>query len=210
MPRGDLGPPPPQGASELADLGRTAGIAHVGRELIYPGERQLRVTVGIQLTDGLLFACQAVVTSPFGSPALSSPVSLSCEVSSSRSLAMTSSLRVPEQRIVLVAPVAEQLLVDPAAHLVEPCRPSPDWQRYVVTPSLTESPPPSVTQRGAQQHPVVLVSCRFSSLRAADRIVAVEGGRIIEEGDHETLLARGGRYAELFRLQTEGYRGAHA
>jgi ATP-binding cassette, subfamily B, bacterial len=63
-------------------------------------------------------------------------------------------------------------------------------------------------RRLAEGHTVVLVSHRFSSVRAADRILVLEGGRIIEEGDHETLLARDGRYAELFGLQAEGYRGA--
>jgi ATP-binding cassette, subfamily B, bacterial len=63
-------------------------------------------------------------------------------------------------------------------------------------------------RRLAEGHTVVLVSHRFSSVRAADRILVLEGGRIKEEGDHETLLAQGGLYAELFRLQAEGYRDA--
>jgi ATP-binding cassette, subfamily B, bacterial len=63
-------------------------------------------------------------------------------------------------------------------------------------------------RRLAEGHTVVLVSHRFSSVRAADRILVLEGGEIIEDGDHETLLAHDGRYAELFRLQAEGYRGA--
>ncbi len=63
-------------------------------------------------------------------------------------------------------------------------------------------------RRLAEAHTVVLVSHRFSSVRVADRILVLDDGRIVEEGDHETLLARNGRYAELFRLQAEGYRGA--
>ena len=63
-------------------------------------------------------------------------------------------------------------------------------------------------RRLAEGHTVVLVSHRFSSVRAADRILVLQEGRITEEGDHDALLARDGHYAELFRLQAEGYRGA--
>jgi ATP-binding cassette subfamily B protein len=52
----------------------------------------------------------------------------------------------------------------------------------------------------------VLVSHRFSTVRMADLIIFVEAGHAIEFGSHEDLLARGGRYAELFDLQVAGYR----
>ncbi|MGI4873528.1 MAG: ABC transporter ATP-binding protein [Janthinobacterium lividum] len=52
----------------------------------------------------------------------------------------------------------------------------------------------------------VLISHRFSTVRMADRILVVENGRVQEIGSHEELLARGGRYAELFALQAAGYR----
>ncbi len=54
----------------------------------------------------------------------------------------------------------------------------------------------------------ILISHRFSSVRHADRIVVLEGGRVVEEGTHEGLLDAGGRYAELFRLQAERFAGA--
>jgi ATP-binding cassette subfamily B protein len=40
----------------------------------------------------------------------------------------------------------------------------------------------------------------------ADRIVVLGEGRVLEEGTHETLLAQGGLYAELFEMQAAGYR----
>jgi ATP-binding cassette, subfamily B, bacterial len=52
----------------------------------------------------------------------------------------------------------------------------------------------------------VLISHRFSSVRMADRILVLADGKVEAMGTHEELLARGGRYAELFELQAAGYR----
>ena len=52
----------------------------------------------------------------------------------------------------------------------------------------------------------VLISHRFSTVRMADRILVLDGGRVEEIGSHEELLANGKRYAELFELQAAGYR----
>ncbi|HKV49795.1 MAG TPA: ABC transporter ATP-binding protein [Gemmatimonadaceae bacterium] len=51
----------------------------------------------------------------------------------------------------------------------------------------------------------VLISHRFSTVRMADRIIVFQHGQIAEEGSHAELVARGGPYAELFRLQAAGY-----
>lgn len=52
----------------------------------------------------------------------------------------------------------------------------------------------------------LLISHRFSTVRMADRIIVIEGGRLTELGTHQELLALGGTYARLFNLQAEGYR----
>jgi len=51
----------------------------------------------------------------------------------------------------------------------------------------------------------LLISHRFSSVRHADNIVVLAGGKVIEQGSHDDLLATNGRYAELFRLQAERF-----
>jgi len=57
----------------------------------------------------------------------------------------------------------------------------------------------------AADRSAILISHRFSTVRTADRIAVLQGGRIAELGSHEALLAKEGRYAHLFRLQASGY-----
>lgn len=52
----------------------------------------------------------------------------------------------------------------------------------------------------------VLISHRFSTVRRADYIYVLDDGRLREEGTHERLMARQGRYYEMFTKQAEGYR----
>ena len=58
----------------------------------------------------------------------------------------------------------------------------------------------------SQRRTAVLISHRFSSVRMADRILVLAGGRVEASGTHDELMAQGGRYAELFELQAAGYR----
>jgi ATP-binding cassette subfamily B protein len=52
----------------------------------------------------------------------------------------------------------------------------------------------------------LLISHRFSTVRMADRIVVLSGGRLIEEGNHQQLMAAGGVYAGMFEMQAASYR----
>ncbi len=52
----------------------------------------------------------------------------------------------------------------------------------------------------------LLISHRFSTVRMADRIVVLSGGRLIEEGNHQQLMASGGVYAGMFEMQAASYR----
>jgi ATP-binding cassette subfamily B protein len=52
----------------------------------------------------------------------------------------------------------------------------------------------------------LFISHRFSTVRMADRIIVLQNGRVAEDGNHETLLNLGGRYAEMFEMQAANYR----
>jgi ATP-binding cassette, subfamily B, bacterial len=58
----------------------------------------------------------------------------------------------------------------------------------------------------AKDRITILISHRFSTVRMADRIAVLADGRVIEQGSHADLMARGGHYAQLFALQARGYR----
>jgi ATP-binding cassette, subfamily B, bacterial len=51
----------------------------------------------------------------------------------------------------------------------------------------------------------ILVSHRFSTVRMADLIVVMDGAQVAEYGSHDELMARNGRYAELYRIQATAY-----
>ena len=54
---------------------------------------------------------------------------------------------------------------------------------------------------------VVAIAHRLSTIAAMDRLVVMDKGRIVEEGDHRGLLARGGLYARLWARQSGGFLG---
>ncbi|MFL1382329.1 MULTISPECIES: ABC transporter ATP-binding protein [unclassified Nocardiopsis] len=62
-------------------------------------------------------------------------------------------------------------------------------------------------QAAAEDASVLLITHRLASVRRADTIVVLSEGRVVEQGDHAALMARGGLYAELFRIQADAYRG---
>jgi ATP-binding cassette subfamily B protein len=71
----------------------------------------------------------------------------------------------------------------------------------------------SAAARGRDRDPghgggriTILVSHRFSTVRMADLIVVLDGARLVEMGGHDELMAKGGPYSELYRIQAAAYR----
>ena len=57
--------------------------------------------------------------------------------------------------------------------------------------------------RLSQGRTTLVIAHRLSTIRGANKIVVMDRGRVMDEGKHEDLLARGGIYADLYRLQFE-------
>ena len=51
----------------------------------------------------------------------------------------------------------------------------------------------------------IIISHRFSTVRIADHIIVLDQGKVTEQGNHDSLLAKDGQYATLFELQARGY-----
>ncbi len=66
----------------------------------------------------------------------------------------------------------------------------------------------ALVQRGMDKlmegRTVFVIAHRLSAVRQADRIVVIDGGRVVEVGAHAELLRAGGRYASLYAYQTAG------
>ena len=56
-----------------------------------------------------------------------------------------------------------------------------------------------------QDKTVSAIAHRLSTLREMDRIIVLENGKIVEQGTHLGLLRKKGRYADLFKMQSDGY-----
>lgn len=63
--------------------------------------------------------------------------------------------------------------------------------------------------RAAKDHTVLFISHRLSSTRFCDRIILLEGAHIVEEGTHEELMRKCGRYSELFEIQSKYYKESY-
>jgi len=57
-----------------------------------------------------------------------------------------------------------------------------------------------------QGHATILISHRFSTVRMADRILVLQGGRLVDGSTHADLLAAAGLYADLYEKQASHYR----
>jgi ATP-binding cassette, subfamily B, multidrug efflux pump len=69
--------------------------------------------------------------------------------------------------------------------------------------SVTEQKVQAAIERLLEGRSVLVIAHRLSTVRRADKILVMKGGRIVEQGKHEDLIARGGVYAELYRMGFE-------
>jgi subfamily B ATP-binding cassette protein HlyB/CyaB len=90
--------------------------------------------------------------------------------------------------------IARALAVDPRVLIFDEATSALDYE--------SEAAIQANMRRICQNRTVILIAHRLTTLRHASRIIAIEQGRIVEDGAHEALLRAGGRYAQLWRLQS--------
>ena len=89
--------------------------------------------------------------------------------------------------------IARIFLKDPAIMILDEATSTLD--------SVTEAKIQRAFDTLAEGRTTLIIAHRLSTIRNADRIVSIADGRVVEEGTHQELLARGGMYAALYETQ---------
>jgi len=92
--------------------------------------------------------------------------------------------------------IARAFLADPTILILDEATSSVDTRTEVL---IQEAMNALRSQRTS-----FVIAHRLSTIRGADNILVMDGGRIVEQGDHDELIARGGAYADLYRAQFAG------
>jgi len=91
--------------------------------------------------------------------------------------------------------IARALVTNPRILIFDEATSALDYEsEYVIQQNM---------RRMAQGRTVFIIAHRLAALRDATRILTIEAGRLTEQGTHDQLLQRNGRYAQLYRLQSE-------
>lgn len=96
--------------------------------------------------------------------------------------------------------IARSLILEPAVLVFDDSTAAID--------ARTEESILGALKEGARDRVTILIAHRLTTLRHADRILVLDQGRIIEQGSHAELIALGGRYANLARMQSLAHQGA--
>jgi ATP-binding cassette subfamily B protein len=92
--------------------------------------------------------------------------------------------------------IARLLLKDPAVMILDEATSHLDAENEVLVQAALD--------RALAGRTAIVIAHRLSTIRNADEICVIDNGRIVERGDHESLLASGGLYADLYRTFTGG------
>ncbi|MHC2538660.1 type I secretion system permease/ATPase [Bradyrhizobium diazoefficiens] len=199
------------GKSTLAKLVQRLYIPERGRVLVdgidvtQVDPAWLRRQIGVVLQDSVLFNCSIRDNIAFADPATSTErVVEAATMAGAHNFILQlsngydtivgergSSLSGGQRQRIAIA---RALVTDPRILIFDEATSALDYEsEHIVQQNMAKI---------VQGRTVLIIAHRLSALRMADRIITIEDGRLVEDGSHQELVKRGGRYSKLFRLQS--------
>lgn len=199
------------GKSTLAKLVQRLYIPERGRVLVdgidvtQVDPAWLRRQIGVVLQDSVLFNCSIRDNIAFADPATSTERVVEAATMAG---AHNFILQLPNGYDTIVGErgnslsggqrqriaIARALVTDPRILIFDEATSALDYEsEHIVQQNMAKI---------VQGRTVLIIAHRLSALRMVDRIITIEDGRLVEDGSHQELVKRGGRYSKLFRLQS--------
>jgi ATP-binding cassette, subfamily B, bacterial HlyB/CyaB len=206
------------GKSTLAKLMQRLYVPETGRVLIDGTDigvidpAGLRRQMGIVLQDNILFNCSVRDNIALADPAMPIEQVISA---AKQAGAHGFILELPEGYDTIVGErgaslsggqrqriaIARALVMDPRILIFDEATSALDYEsERIIQQNMRQI---------AKGRTVLIVAHRLSTLRAANRVITIERGRVVEDGPHDELLRRGGRYASLYRMQSGLHEAGH-
>ena len=199
------------GKSTLAKLAQRLYIPESGRVLIDGVDLAmidpswLRRQMGIVLQENVLFNCTIRENIALADPTIPiERVIVAAKLAGAHEFILT----LPEAYDTIVhergsslsggqrqrVAIARALVTNPRILILDEATSALDYEsEHVIQQNM---------QLIAKGRTVMIIAHRLSAVRHADRIITIDQGRVVEDGTHDELLRKGGRYAALFRSQT--------
>ncbi|MBR0973057.1 type I secretion system permease/ATPase [Bradyrhizobium japonicum] len=199
------------GKSTLAKLVQRLYIPERGRVLVdgidvtQVDPAWLRRQIGVVLQDSVLFNCSIRDNIAFADPATSTERVVEAATMAG---AHNFILQLPNGYDTIVGErgsslsggqrqriaIARALVTNPRILIFDEATSALDYEsEHIVQQNMAKI---------VHGRTVLIIAHRLSALRMADRIITIEDGRLVEDGSHQELVKRGGRYSKLFRLQS--------
>ena len=97
--------------------------------------------------------------------------------------------------------IARAILKDPSILILDEATSALDTESEMMVQRALDELMEAARGRGGKGKTVFVIAHRLSTIRRADRIVVLDGGKVAQTGSHEDLLAEGGIYSQLYRMQ---------